>query len=279
MKLKHKLILDGVLLVLLIVLMDYSLTGGLLHELLGILILVGFIVHVAVNMKYYGAMAKAIRRGKANGKIKAAFAVDIILPAAVMIMLISSLAVSQDLFPGIAALFSSELWMPVHIVAAVVLLIIVFIHVCMHSKLIKSVIGRAAEGTAAMNLKTAGMRVMAFLFALLVVKSSFSSMADAASLLPSAESNEPEIDNSSNKQSNELIIEGDDSSDQDGYVIEIEPEPEPEETVSLDEYLGSLFCSGCGRHCSLLTPRCGKGENQASQATAEYYETYSGQSV
>lgn len=62
-------------------------------------------------------------------------------------------------------------------------------------------------------------------------------------------------------------------------MIEIEPEPEAEETVSLEDYLGSLFCSGCGRHCSLLSPRCGKGENQASQAAEEYYETYSGQSV
>ena len=59
MKLKHKLILDGVLLVLLIVLMDYSLTGGLLHELLGILILVGFIVHVAVKANYIIVSASA----------------------------------------------------------------------------------------------------------------------------------------------------------------------------------------------------------------------------
>ena len=70
------------------------------------------------------------------------------------------------------------------------------------------------------------------------------------------------------------VIEEDNSSDQDGYVIEIEPEPEPEETVSLDDYLGSPFCSGCGKHCSLLSPRCGRGQDQASQATAEYYETY-----
>ena len=67
---------------------------------------------------------------------------------AAIIMLISSLAVSQDLFPGIAALFSSELWMPIHIVSAVALLISVFIHVCLHAKLISAVIGKAVEGTA-----------------------------------------------------------------------------------------------------------------------------------
>ena len=279
MKLKHRLILDGILLVLLMVLMDYSLTGGLLHELLGIVLLAGFIVHVGVNRQYYAAMIRGIRSDKVSTKSKAGFIVDIILPVAAVIMLISSLAVSQDLFPGIAVLFSSQMWMPIHIACAVVLLISVFIHVCLHAGLISAFIGHATENAAVLKMRTVGLRVMAFLFALLVVKSSFSSMADAASMLPAGDAGDTEIDNSSNKQSNELIIEEDDSSDQDGYVIEIEPEPEPEETVSLDDYLGSLFCSGCGKHCSLLSPRCGRGQDQASQATAEYYETYGEESV
>ena len=279
MKLRQKFILDGVLMVLLIVLMDYSLTGGFLHELLGIVLLAGFIVHIAVNREYYKAILRGIRSGKVSAKSKAGFAVDIILPISAVIMLISSLAVSQDLFPGIAELFGGQFWMPVHIVCAVVLLISVFIHVCMHAKLISAFIGQMTENAAVLKMKTAGMRVMALLFALLVVRSSFSSMADAANMLPAGDTGETEIDNGGNKQSNELIIEEDNSSDQDGYVIEIEPEPEPEETVSLDDYLGSLFCSGCGKHCSLLSPRCGRGQDQASQATAEYYEIYGEVSV
>ena len=278
MKLRQKLILDGVLLVLLIVLMDYSLTGGFLHELLGIVLLAGFIVHIAVNREYYKVILRGIRSEKVSAKSKAGFAVDIILPMSAVIMLISSLAISKDLFPGIAELFGGQFWMPVHIVCAVVLLISVFIHVCMHARLISAFIGQMTENVAVLKMKTAGMRVMALLFALLVVRSSFSSMADAANMLPAGDTGETEIDKGGNKQSNELIIE-EDNSNQDGYVIEIEPEPEPEETVSLDDYLGSLFCSGCGKHCSLLSPRCGRGQDQASQAAAEYYETYGGESV
>ena len=204
---------------------------------------------------------------------------DIILPITAVIMLISSLAVSQDLFPGIAGLFSGQLWMPIHIACAVVLLISVFIHVCLHAGMISAVIGHATENAAVLKMRTAGLRIIAFLFALLVVKNSFSSMADAASMLPAGDNGETEIDNSSNKQHTELIIEDDDTTDNDGYVIEIEPEPEPEETLSLDDYLSTLYCNGCHKHCSLLTPQCGKGENQASQATAEYYENYSEQTV
>ena len=45
MKLKQKMIMDGIMMILLLVLMNYDLTGGLIHEFLGIVILVGFIIH------------------------------------------------------------------------------------------------------------------------------------------------------------------------------------------------------------------------------------------
>jgi len=279
MKLKQKMIMDGIMMILLLVLMNYDLTGGLIHEFLGIVILVGFIIHAAANRRYYAAMIKAIKRGEAGTRNKVAFAINIILPFLAILMLLSSVAVSRELLPGISVMFRSEMWVPIHIICAVVLLICLFIHVCLHAKMISAFIGQYAESPALQKLKSAGMRVMAFLFALLVIKSSFSNMTDAVSLLRSGDQNQSEFDSDSNKQSNEMIIEDNDTGDQDGYVIEIEPEPEAEETVSLEDYLGSLFCSGCGRHCSLLSPRCGKGENQASQATEEYYETYSGQSV
>ena len=279
MKLKQKMIMDGIMMILLLVLMNYDLTGGLIHEFLGIVILVGFIIHAAANRRYYAAMIKAIKRGEAGTRNKVAFAINIILPFLAILMLLSSVAVSRELLPGISVMFRSEMWVPIHIICAVVLLICVFIHVCLHAKMISAFIGQYAESPALQKLKSAGMRVMAFLFALLVIKSSFSNMTDAVSLLPSGDPDQSEFDSDSNKQSNEMIIEDNDTGDQDGYVIEIEPEPEAEETVSLEDYLGSLFCSGCGRHCSLLSPRCGKGENQASQAAEEYYATYSGQSV
>lgn len=278
-KLKHKLILDGILLVLLLVLTNYDLTGGLIHELLGMVMLAGFLVHAYINRRYYGKMIKVIRSGSGNFKNKTAFTINMILLIVSALMLVSSFAISQELFPGLAGVFKSDLWVPIHIACAVVLLICVFIHVCLHAKMISAFIGQYTDSSALQRMKSVGMRVMAFLFALLVVKSSFNNMADAASLLPSANRNQSEFDPGSSKQNNELIIENNDTSDQDGYVIEMEPEPEPEETISLEDYLGSLFCSGCGRHCSLLTPRCGKGENQASQAAEEYYEIYNGQSV
>lgn len=44
-----------------------------------------------------------------------------------------------------------------------------------------------------------------------------------------------------------------------------------EEGESQDDYLGRLICTGCGKQCSLLNPRCGKGQMQAQEAI-EYYD-------
>lgn len=57
---------------------------------------------------------------------------------------------------------------------------------------------------------------------------------------------------------------------------QIEPvtEEETEEIPSLEEFLSGMYCTGCGKHCSLLSPRCGKGEAQAEQAQYEYEQLY-----
>ena len=89
MKIKNKLIMDAALLVLLIVLMKYSWTGGLIHELLGLITLVGFGIHIFFNRKYYGAMFKAIRNGKATTKGKASFVINTVLLIASCTMLLS----------------------------------------------------------------------------------------------------------------------------------------------------------------------------------------------
>lgn len=45
------------------------------------------------------------------------------------------------------------------------------------------------------------------------------------------------------------------------------------QTPTLQEYLGSLFCNQCPKHCSLTAPQCGGGEEMAAEATKEYYAT------
>ncbi len=73
--------------------------------------------------------------------------------------------------------------------------------------------------------------------------------------------NTPATENNSKSNNDNSAISNDNSADAN--------------VSSLDEYLGKLYCNGCGRHCSLLTPQCNKGVKQAEQAEVEYNSTYS----
>lgn len=46
------------------------------------------------------------------------------------------------------------------------------------------------------------------------------------------------------------------------------------ENGTLEEYLGSLACTGCGRHCPLTSPQCSVGQQQAQEATTAYQSKY-----
>jgi hypothetical protein len=44
--------------------------------------------------------------------------------------------------------------------------------------------------------------------------------------------------------------------------------------ITITQYLGNLFCTGCSKHCSLLSPQCSIGVSQAAAAKQEYAAIY-----
>lgn len=77
-------------------------------------------------------------------------------------------------------------------------------------------------------------------------------------------------------QGTSIIDDNDSQGAEDDEVIISEPQPETEGNTppSLEDFLSKLTCTGCGKHCSLLYPRCGRGNMQAQQAEEEYMQTY-----
>ena len=68
MKLKYKLFLDALMFIAIWFVMSYTFTGNLLHEILGIALILFFLIHALINRKYYIMMAKQIFGGKTGGK-------------------------------------------------------------------------------------------------------------------------------------------------------------------------------------------------------------------
>ena len=309
MKQKHKLILDAGLAILLILLMWYSLTGGLIHEILGIVILVGFIVHVILNRKYYGAMIRALQKKNATVKTRIAFAVNILLPVVSVVMLLSSVAISHDLFPAVSDAFGNYgAWVMVHVISAVLLTMCVFVHVCLHAKMFLGVVRSATKNPAVIKAWRAGSRVLAVVLAVLIIKASIESVADATvvaasrasankatvtTLVDSGDTSTSDADASDTSsgvvisehmgstepqdtlggEDQQAIADGEDNSNSEEILIEEEPVPEVAE-VSLEDYLSSIKCTACSKHCLLIAPKCNKGVKQAAEAETEYYEIY-----
>lgn len=91
---KVKIIVDILMTIVFILLMCNQVTEAFAHEILGVSVFILFIIHQILNINFY----KNIFKGKYN-KLRVAFTIiNILLLVMMIIMVISSLMVSQYLF-------------------------------------------------------------------------------------------------------------------------------------------------------------------------------------
>lgn len=350
MKNKKRLIGDLVLAVALGLCMAYTFTGGLIHEILGILLLAGMLVHLIRRRKYYRAAFRAIRKKKLNKtSAKISLIINLVMIVATAVMLITSFAISHELFFFLNSAFTGyDIWRLAHVVCAIILVICAFVHICLHAKMYVSVIRQLSGGRKApVVIWRIVSRVAAFAVAALILGVSVENLVEAVNAYDAVyaseliKADEPETtqavkaeettaskettvettaettsditiettteevsqaveiaeikaeteaDNEpayeEEQEEEDYLLEDDyeeadyeeeyveEEYDEEEYEVVYDDEPEPEPVMSLSDYLGGLYCSGCGRHCCLLSPNCGKGRTQAANAEAEYYEIY-----
>lgn len=87
MKLKNKLLLDVVMLILLLFLMAYPVTSPLIHEILGIVTLICFVIHHLLNRKWYQTLMK----GKLSLIKKVYIFINFILLIDILVIFLSGL--------------------------------------------------------------------------------------------------------------------------------------------------------------------------------------------
>lgn len=91
---KIRIITDVVMYIFFIILMGHHITENLIHEILGTCIIVLFIIHNIINIKFY----KLIFKGKYNFKRVILTLIDILLLFAMIGIIISSIIISSDVF-------------------------------------------------------------------------------------------------------------------------------------------------------------------------------------
>lgn len=91
---KFRMILDIVMTLLFIILMGYYVTDNIVHEILGTITFVLFILHNILNIKWY----KSIFKGKHNFQRNFHIAINLLLFIAMLGMMISGIMISSDVF-------------------------------------------------------------------------------------------------------------------------------------------------------------------------------------
>lgn len=91
---KLKMIIDIVMYLIFIVLMGHHITDNLIHEILGTILFVLFIVHHILNYRYY----KTLFKGKYTFKRLLLLITDLLLLICMLGMIISAINISSDVF-------------------------------------------------------------------------------------------------------------------------------------------------------------------------------------
>ncbi len=163
-----RLIFDFMAAGLLLFGLSYWWLGNIAHELAGCAMFLLVIAHNIFNRRWYGAIPKA--RREARGRLN--MAVTVLLLAAMLVLLVTSVLISQAL-SGIMSAYGGFTARQIHALAAYWVLVIVSIHLGLRWPMIMGV-ARKLIGIAQPNiLRTRALRVIAVLVAVHGVWSSF----------------------------------------------------------------------------------------------------------
>lgn len=148
---KGRLVLDAALCVLLVFAMLRPVTGQVVHEIAGALLLVGMIAHVATS---WGAASRTARHARETTRPQRAqglLAVMVVLGVAGVVLALSALVISRLLLGAgshLSDLDAGHLWTRVHIVSAYVLCVAVLAHLVLHwTKVFGALRGNLAEAS------------------------------------------------------------------------------------------------------------------------------------
>lgn len=297
-----KIFLDIVMLVLYALLMFAQGLGGFFHETVGLGIGILFIIHVALNIPMIKGLFKAVKSGNAVKVIT--LVSDIALTVCMPIVIVTGVLMAKDLFVVNSGI-SWQLLFDVHNILSYVCLGIMVLHLLMHAKYLVGVFKKlpssGAELRSAVCRFSAGAAAGVVLYTSLAVFKNYTdkditnnqylpdkNTVSTPSVIsqPNSSVNESVPDNEKITEStadNEQITESTAESTPDNEQItestaseRISESTETTPLPSVEEYLSSLICTGCGKRCSLLHPRCGKGQMQAERAKEQYNQTYAG---
>ncbi|MGM7723091.1 DUF4405 domain-containing protein [Metabacillus sp. Hm71] len=167
-KMLFKLVNDLIMTVLMLIAMAYYITGTMIHEVVGVVVLVLFIVHNFLNRRWY----KAILKGKHNFRRILQIGLNLLFLVAMVMMMICGILISSDLFPFIPV-NNDMIFRQIHVQTAYWGFIIMAIHIGLSWGMMINSVRRMTGITGTSRIRTIALRLLAVLIVAYGVHSSF----------------------------------------------------------------------------------------------------------
>ncbi|MGC7873502.1 DUF4405 domain-containing protein [Desulfosporosinus sp. SYSU MS00001] len=257
-----KIALDFTMIIIYLLLLNPFDTGLVFHEFAGVLAITLFILHLFVNLTWIKNIFKFQFRGVSAKKRLCIFLINIGLFLCVSIIVITGILISRVIFP-VELSGNSDFLVSVHKSVSYFCLGLISIHIVLHRKYLSASLGSMlAYGKRKLVLALGIGLILGIIFDRNLLGSN-KSLSNPTS--PPTVS----MRNSLNPPSEGNLTQGDRPNSNQAY-----DNTPGVNHPSLSDYLGNLFCTGCNKHCPLLSPGCNRGETQMQAAMTEYQNLY-----
>lgn len=128
MKKNIRIIVDILMYLCLITLTGYHITNNLLHEILGIIVFVLFIIHNTLNIKWYSSIFK----GKHSFRRNMHIIINFLLFVSMFLTIVSGIFMSKSVFKFLGFLKFTAISRKIHLISNAWVIVLVSIHIGMH---------------------------------------------------------------------------------------------------------------------------------------------------
>lgn len=163
-----KLVIDVTMTVLLLVAMAYQITGILVHEVVGVVLLLLFIVHNILNRRWY----KTIVKGTFNIRRVLSITVNLLFLVSMIAVIVSSVPISREVVTFIP-IKSNMTFMQIHVMTSYWGFILMAIHIGMSWATIINAMRKMTGITDPSRIRTISLRTVAVLIVVYGVQASF----------------------------------------------------------------------------------------------------------
>jgi hypothetical protein len=270
-----KIALDFIMSVLFVILIFAYDTGLAFHEIAGLSILVLFTAHMILNWTWVKSITKNFLSKKIKRKSKLLYALNTLLLIAVSTIIVTGIMISRVVFDfGLNG--SSSVFSAIHKWTAYACLGFFAIHIALNWRFVSVSVRKITSALGGIRLRKSLQALGASALAVAIIYSLVMPGPDQLSQQASAMNNSP-VEAAAIKKND--AGQGSDGSGyttagNQAYILPAAIQADDEDNVSLTEYLSNLFCTGCDKHCPLLSPKCDKGEAQLQAAKIKYQELY-----